>query len=100
MHVVSKLGFYVSRFVKPTLEQLSKARFGRRASHRGQKRVPLGRDLRVIWQTIQVDQALRLCDCLLVESRNPLGEVVLRMKDKRLCSLPVLFSPAIMRGMA
>src|SRR6516225_6053050 len=68
--VISKPGFYVSRFVKPTLKQLSNSRLGRGASHRGEKRVPLGRDLRVGRQAVQVDQALGLCDCVFVEGGN------------------------------
>src|SRR6516225_6696908 len=74
--VISKPGFHVSRFVKPTLKQLSNARLGRVASHRGEKRVPLGRDLRVGRQAVQVDQTLCLCDGVLVEGRNSRGKRV------------------------
>jgi len=70
-NVISKPGFYVSRFVKTALKQHSKSRLGRGAPQRGEERVPLGRDLRVGRQTVQVDQALRFCDRLFVERRNP-----------------------------
>src|SRR6516225_11354640 len=74
--VVSKPAFYVSRAVKATRKQFLKAYLGRGASHRGEKCVPLGRDLRVGRQTVQVDQALCLCDCVLVEGRNSRGKRV------------------------
>ena len=40
------------------------------------ERVPLGGDLRVGRQTVQVHQPLCLSDCLLIERRNPCGKSV------------------------
>src|SRR4051794_2255076 len=66
----------ISRFVKTALKQRLNSRLRRGAPQRGEERVPLGRDLRVGRQTVQVDQALGLRDGLLVEGRNPRGECV------------------------
>src|SRR6516165_454379 len=46
------------------------------ALYGSKERVPLGRDFRVGRQTVQVDQALGLCDCVLVEGRNSRGKRV------------------------
>src|SRR5258706_5944975 len=75
-NVISKPGFYISRFVKTALKQHSNSRLSRRSPQRGEERVPLGRDLRVGRQTVQVDQALGFCDGLLVERRNPRSKCV------------------------
>src|SRR6266446_2568683 len=46
-NVISKPGFYISRFLKTALKQHSNSRLSRGSPQRGEERVPLGRDLRV-----------------------------------------------------
>ena len=74
--MVAQSGFDVPRFVKATLKQQLNSGLGCGTSQRGEKRIPLGRDLRIGRQTVHVDQSLRLGDRLLVERRDPRGESV------------------------
>src|SRR5580704_16147639 len=67
----SKPCLYISGCVEAALEQFSNSRLRRGAPQRSGKRVPLQSDLCVGRQTIQINQAFRLCDRFFVERRNP-----------------------------
>ncbi len=65
--VVPETSLYVARFVKTALEERSNPVLGGGSPQSRDERVPLGRDLCVGGQTVQVNQAFRLRDGLPVE---------------------------------
>jgi hypothetical protein len=80
--MISKPGFDIARRVKALFKQSAKSFLGRGSPERSGKSLPFWRNFGVLRQAIQVNQALRLCDCLLVKRCNSCREGVLSIEPE------------------